>query len=330
MALSRLARLALGAALPLLVACTDRAAIDAEMASVQARMRLGLGDLGPEQSEAQARSRDRPAGARRFLPGDRFHYVGGVTHEVAEVDGLVVVWNEGPDRRRVATLNPAFPPFLVETPGGRYVREIGGDAPEGLFPLGQPRQNYNIRRQAVVVDEETGEPQPPSVALFRYECDARPPATVDGPLGPQGVVPVACRYFSGTRMSQRAVQTYDMAPELGYWVRFTETDLRGEVRRQVWLTGIEPGGWLRPATKARLGSRLREVLEHRPSGAAVPFTDTPSGLSGFFMTTATFALPDERFCRAFVITVIGAGDVPIDYPGQSCREGGRWQLWDGF
>ena len=46
--------------------------------------------------------------------------------------------------------------------------------------------------------------------------------------------------------------------------------------------------------------------------------------------TATFADASGEVCRAYVVTLIGAGAEPIDYPARACRADGDWQLWPGF
>lgn len=311
-------------------ACADRETVRLELESARERMRVGLGNLGPTRSEAALRAAELPATARRHRVGDRFVYSGERVHEVVEVEGQIVVWDVGNDRQQVATFNPAFP--VLRDDSRRYMRlaEVGGDPPAGLWPLGgAARQVYNavVRR----TEHATGETR-----RFgsRLECDSPAPVTVDGPLGPDTAVPVTCRYFSGRRLNQRRVQSFDMVPALGHWVRHVETDMRGEVRREMELLGIEPGPWLAPPARQRLGAQLRQVLEERQSSEVVPFADPTSGLEGLIMATATFVdgAGGQTVCRSYTLTIVdGAADGrATDYPGRSCRDATGWSLPAGF
>jgi surface antigen len=314
--------------LTLLGGCVDRTLAERELQSLQARMRMGVGDIGAPQYESAAREASLPETARKFRPGDRFVYSDGRIETVVAAEGVLVVWNEGGGQSRTATVNPAFPYFTRTT--GRYdrVAEVGGDHPGGLWPLGGGAvQGYN----AIVerTERQTGETQ-----LFRSrrECAVQAPATVETPLGPFTAMPVDCRYFSGRRLNPRGTYRYDMVPSLGYWVRHVETDERGVIEREIYLLAIEPGPWLESRSRRRIGELLRSVLETAPSGEVVRFDDRRDGLSGYVMATATFEYPDApgRFCRAYSLTIATGDDAAVDYPGTSCRIDGRWALPDGF
>ncbi len=322
------ARLLAVALLASVSACADRETVRLELESAQARARVGIGDLGPAQDEAELRQAELPPTARRYRIGDRFRYDTEEVHEVTEVEGQIVVWDEGGGRQRVTTFNPAFP--ALREVSRRYDREarIGGDAPDGLWPLGgQPRQSYNVA--VMRTDRESGETR-----RFgsRLECDSPAAVTVDGPLGPDAVVPVTCRYFSGRRLNQSQVRRYDMVPALGHWVRYVETDIRGNLRHESALLGIEPGAWLDPAARRRLGALLREVLEERVSGEVVPFTDRSSGLEGLMMATATFVgdAGGGAVCRSYTLTIAEGDGAATDYPGRGCRGADGWALPPGF
>jgi surface antigen len=313
--------------LVLAAACADSETVRLELKSAQERARVGFGDRGEPQEEAALRAAELPAAARRYRVGDRFLYSDETVYEVVEVDGQIVAFDDGNGRYRVASFNPVFPDWRLDS--RRYVRiaEIGGDEPAGLWPLGgQPRQAYNV--VVLRTDRETSETR-----RFgsRLECDSPAPVTVEGPLGAYAAVPVTCRYFSGRRLNQTRVRRYDMVPELGHWVRYVETELDGEVRIQRELVGIEPGPWLEPAVRQRLGERLRTVLETRPSGEPVAFTDA-SGLEGLIMATGTFTDPVEidRLCRSYTLTIADGDGTATDYPGRSCRTAQGWSLPDGF
>ena len=314
--------------LMLAVGCADRETVRLELESAQARARVGIGDRGAPQEQDALRTAELPAAARRYRLGDRFLYSDGVVHEVVEVEGQVVTLDEGNDRRRVASFNPVFPVWREHSRRYARVAEIGGDAPAGLWPLGgQPRQAYNV--VVLRTERETGETR-----RFgsRLECDSPAQVTVEGPLGAYAAVPVTCRYFSGRRLNQTRVRRFDMVPALGHWVRYVETDLRGEVRVERDLIGIEPGPWLGPRARQLLGERLRTVLENRPSGEPVAFTDAANGIDGLVMATATFADPagGSAVCRSYTLT-IAEGDGPAtDYPGRSCRSSNGWVLPEGF
>lgn len=309
-------------------ACADRETVRLELESAQARARVGIGDLGPAQEEAALRQAELPPTARRYRVGDRFLYDADEVHEVVEVEGQIVVWDEGGGRQRVTSFNPAFPALREDTSRYERVATIGGDAPDGLWPLGgQPRQAYNV--VVMRTDRESGETR-----RFgsRLECDSPAAVTVDGPLGPDAVVPVTCRYFSGGRLNQSQVRRYDMVPALGHWVRYVETDVGGNLRHQSELLGIEPGPWLEPVARQRLGTLLREVLEERGSGEAVPFADRASGLAGLMMATATFVddAGGVAVCRSYTLTIAESDGAATDYPGRSCRGADGWALPAGF
>lgn len=314
--------------LVLVAACADSKTVRLELESAQARARVGFGDRGAPQEEAALRAAELPAAARRHRVGDRFLYSDETIHEVVEVEGQVVAWGEGDERLRVASFNPVFPAWREDSRRYARVAEIGGDAPAGLWPLGgQPRQAYNV--VVLRTDRESGETR-----RFgsRLECDSPAPVTVEGPLGAYAAVPVTCRYFSGRRLNQSRVRRYDMVPELGHWVRHVETELDGAVRIERELVGIEPGSWLEPAARRRLGEQLRTVLETRPSGEPVAFADGRSGLEGLIMATATFADPVEidRLCRSYTLSIADGDGTATDYPGRSCRAAEGWSLPDGF
>jgi hypothetical protein len=312
----------------LLGGCVDRTMAERELESLQARMRMGVGDIGTPRDASAVREAALPEGARAFRPGDRFVYSDGRTETVDAAEGMLVVWDEGGGQSRTATVNPAFPYFTRTT--GRYDRaaEIGGDHPAGIWPLGGGRvQGYNAVVQRT--ERETGATQ---IFRSRLECAVEAPASVDTPLGPYTALPVDCRYFSGRRLNPRGTHRYDMVPSLGHWVRHVETDERGVIEREIYLLAIEPGPWLGSGPRRQLGELLRTVLEAAPSGEVVPFDDRRDGLSGYVMATATFENPDApgQFCRAYSLT-IASGDAPaFDYPGTSCRMGGSWVLPDGF
>ncbi len=313
----------------LLAACAEGSVADRELQSLQARMRMGVGDLGPRQELAATKMAALPAEARRHRVGDRLLYSDGRVEVVTAAEGLVVTFDEGMGQSRTQTVNPAFPFFSRTT--GRYDRlaEIGGDPPEGLWPLGrQGVQGYN----AVVLrtERETGQAQR---FRSRLECETRAPATIETPLGRFSTLPVECRVFSGRRLTPRGSERFDMVPALGHFVRHVETDQGGVVEREVYLLGIEPGPWLDGPARRRLGEQLRAVLERQPSGEVVPFADRASGLTGFMMAAATFADPARpgEFCRAYTITLAAAAGVEAtDYPGRSCRIAGSWRLPEGF
>ena len=322
------ARLLAVALLVTVSACADRETVRLELESAQARARVGIGNLGPPQEEAALRQAELPPTARRYRVGDRFLYDDEAVHEVTEVEGQIVVWDEGRSRQRVMSFNPAFPALRDDSRHYTRVATIGGDAPDGLWPLGgQPRQSYNV--VVMRTDRESGETR-----RFgsRLECDSPAAVTIDGPLGPDAVVPVTCRYFSGRRLNQSQVRRYDVVPALGHWVRYVETDMRGELRHESALLGIEPGPWLDAAVRRRLGTLLREVLEERASGEVVPFADRPSGLEGLMMATATFVgdAGGESVCRSYTLTIADSDGAATDYPGQSCRGANGWALPPGF
>ena len=321
----RFERLLAVALLALATACADRETVRLELESAQARARVGLGDRGAAQDEAALRQAQLPTTARRYRVGDRFRYSDEEVHVVTEVEGQVVAWDDGNGRQRVATFNPMFPAWRDDSRRFTRLAEIGGDAPDGLWPLGgQPRQAYNV--VVMRTDRESGETR-----RFgsRLECDSPPAVTVEGPLGPDSVVPVSCRYFSGRRLNQSQVRRYDMVPALGHWVRYVETDIRGTLRRESELLGIEPGPWLDPQARRRLGALLREVLEERASGEAVPYADRASGLEGLMMATATF-VGDATVCRSYTLTIAEPDGAATDYPGRSCRGADGWALPPGF
>lgn len=314
--------------LVLAVGCADRETVRLGLESAQARARVGFGDRGAPQEQAALREAELPAAARRYRLGDRFLYSDGASHEVVEVEGQVVVFDEGSERLRVASFNPVFPAWREDSRRYARVAEIGGDDPAGLWPLGgQPRQAYNV--VVLRTERETGETR-----RFgsRLECDSPAQVTVDGPLGAYAAVPVTCRYFSGRRLNQTRVRRFDMVPALGHWVRYVETDLRGEVRRERDLIGIEPGPWLGPKSRQLLGERLRTVLENRPSGEPLAFTDAASGLDGLVMATATFADPagGRAVCRSYTVSIAEGDGTATDYPGRSCRGSNGWILPQGF
>lgn len=321
-------RLAAILLLLMVAACADRETVRLELESAQARARVGFGDRGAPQEQAALRAAELPAAARRYRLGDRFLYSDGVVHEVVEVEGQVVTFDEGNDRRRVASFNPVFPAWRQDSRRYARIAEIGGDAPAGLWPLGgQPRQAYNV--VVLRTERETGETR-----RFgsRLECDSPAQVTVEGPLGAYASVPVTCRYFSGRRLNQTRVRRFDMVPTLGHWVRYVETDLSGEVRVERDLIGIEPGPWLGPRARQLLGERLRTVLQNRPSGEPLAFADAASGLDGLVMATATFADPagGSTVCRSYTLTIADADGVATDYPGRSCRSSNGWRLPEGF
>ena len=310
------------------VGCADREAVRLELESVQARARVGFGDRGAAQEQDALRDAELPAAARRYRVGDRFFYSDGAVHEVVEVEGQVVTFDEGDGRLRVASFNPVFPAWREDSRRYARVADIGGDAPAGLWPLGgQPRQAYNV--MVLRTDRETGE-----IRRFgsRLECDSPAQVTVEGPLGAYAAVPVTCRYFSGRRLNQTRVRRFDMVPALGHWVRYVETDLRGEVRTLRDLIGIEPGPWLGPGARQLLGERLRTVLENRPSGEPSAFADAANGLEGLVMATATFADPEggRAVCRSYSLTIADGAGAATDYPGRSCRSSNGWVLPEGF
>ena len=315
--------------LALLGGCANTGSVaQRELQSLQARMRMGVGDLGPRQEAATARETAPPAEARQHRLGDRFLYSDGRVEVVTAVEGMTVTWDEGDGQSRTATFNPAFPYFTRTT--GRYDRvvEIGGDPPEGLWPLGgQAVQGYN----AVILRTERAT-EAAERFRSRRECATQAPTTIDTPLGRYTALPVECRVFSGQRLSPRGTERFDMVPALGHFVRKVETDRRGVVASEVFLMGIEPGPWLGDAARRRLGEILRPVLEQQASGEVAPFVFPNAALSGYVMATATFADPAApgRFCRAYAITIADAAGVATDYPGTSCRVDGRWTLPKGF
>lgn len=325
--------LALAVLPPLLAACGDasRQVLERELASAQGRFRMGVGDLGPARDEATARATALPEAARRHQPGDRFLYSNGRIAEVIEAEGVVVVWDEGGGQGAAATINPAFPAFSSSSARFTRTTRLGGDPPEGLWPLGGPPQAYN----AVTTRTEpaTGEERS---FRSRRECVAEPPASVETPHGPYMAIPIVCRHFSGRRLNQSATLRWDMVPALGHWVRHVETDQRGQIRREVYLEAIEPGPWLGEAARRRLGQSLRQALERQPSGTVIGFEDRAAGLHGYLMVTATFVetAAGERFCRGYTLTIARSGakadGAPTDYPGSSCRIDGAWKLPAGF
>lgn len=325
-------RLGRGAAglllLTALGACAQGGLAERELQSLEARMRMGIGDLGTPQDEAAARAAELPTEARLNRPGDRYVYSDERVEVVRAVEGLVVVWDEGPDELRTATVNPLFPFFRRETSRYDRVAEVGGDPPAGLWPLGGDQ----VRAYNSVVsrtDRRTGE-----VARFpaRRECAFEAPTTADTPLGRYTTLPVICRSFAGRRLTPSGSIRFDLVPALGHWVRMIETTARGAPGPEVYLLGIEPGSWLGDEARRQLGQALRRLLEERPSGEMVSVDLSSNDLSGYLMAAATYestAVPG-RYCRAYTITIADPAGRAVDYPGTSCRIRGEWRLPAGF
>lgn len=192
----------------------------------------------------------------QYEVNDAFVYTDGRVERVRAVRGSNVIWSGLTSQRYTRSRNFILPVLKWRAGRGSGERKIVGN-PDKLWLL---NGSARARFRAIAETVRNAQARPRRAITF-WTCGSQAARMSTVPVGTFSVIPVRCERYSATTMRLLERIEWEYAPEIGHYVKRSDTDYLRGINRSISLYAALRG----PAGERRRLAALSRAA--RQSGA---------------------------------------------------------------
>lgn len=190
----------------------------------------------------------------KYEVNDAFVYTDGRVERVRSVKGANVIWSGLNNQRYTRSRNFVVPVLKWRAGRGSGERKIVGN-PDKLWPLdGSKRARFRA-----IAETKLKAHSRPRRAMTFWTCGSDDMRASTVPAGTFDVIPVRCERYSATTMRLIERIEWEFAPELGHYVKRSDTDYLRGTKRNISLYAALRGPAAEKRRLAALSKAARQL-----------------------------------------------------------------------